>query len=164
LRNLQQKLTSLLFILLGLTPLLFILVISVKKQEIRHRMEEDMDRGQLQTVVIPEQEVIWMDKHEIWVNQSMFDIRSKKLENGVYTFTGMYDREETLLVLQEKKAAGQTNEDNKLLSQFFKSLPEFCVAHEETFDPAALNDPYKNYLTFAPADPFREIITPPPQG
>jgi hypothetical protein len=163
LRKINPKLTSILFILLGLTPLLFIIVISLKKQEIRHRMEKEMESGQLQTVMVPEKEVIWMDRHEIWVNNSMFDIHSKKLENGVYTFTGLYDEEETLLVKKESESAGETNEETNMLTQLFKSLPEFCNQHKDIFTSLSLQDPYRSYIGFYYTHPFREILTPPPQ-
>lgn len=153
-----------LFLLLGLTPLLFILVISIKKEEIRHRMKEELEKGHLQTVIIPENEVVWMDRHEIWVNNSMFDISTKELENGVYTFTGLYDEEETLLVEQERNATGETREENILLTQLFKSLPEFCGQHKEGFDPLSLDAHYRSYLSTLRVHPFREILTPPPQA
>jgi hypothetical protein len=127
-------------------------------------MQEELEKGQLQTVIISESEVIWMDKYEIWVNNSMFDIRTRELENGIYTFTGLYDAAETLLVKQERNAAGETQEEDTLLSQLFKSLPEFCGQHKYCFDLLSRRDLYNPYITTPPPPPFREILTPPPQS
>lgn len=126
-------------------------------------MKEKLEERQLQTVIIPENEVTWMDKHEIWVNNSMFDIQTKKLENGIYTFTGLYDEEETILVEQERNTAGKNNEQNKLLTQLFKSLPVFCEQNNEPGCFFSLHDLYTPLILPGPVNPFRKILTPPPQ-
>jgi hypothetical protein len=164
LKTATKKISSLFFILLGFTPLLFILFVTLKKKEIRHRMEEELRVRELVTVVIPESEVIWMDDHEIWANNSMFDIQTKKLENGIYTFTGLYDAEETLLVEQERKEAGKAKEQCKLLSQLFKHLPVFCIQQDENSSTLSKHDNYWNWLSTNPVSQFREILTPPPQA
>lgn len=163
-RTATKKISSLLFILLGFTPLLFVLIVSLQKKEIRHRMKEELGKKQLQTIVIPENEVTWMDKHEIWVNNSMFDIQTRKLENGVYTFTGLYDEEETRLVEKERNAAGKPSEQDQLLARLLKSLPVFCCELEEEFLLLPNNVNYRCFILAHPANPFREILTPPPQG
>lgn len=127
-------------------------------------MGKELGIRELQIVVIPENEVTWMDDHEIWVNNSMFDIQTKKLENGIYTFTGLYDAEETLLVEQERKEAGKADEKNKLLSQLFKHLPVFCPQQDASINPLSKHDGYKHWLCINPVSQFREILTPPPQA
>ena len=133
------------------------------KHDIRKRMKEKFESHQLQTVTIPENEVTWMDKHEIWVNNSMFDIVTKKLENGVYTFTGLYDDDETELVELERNAAGKNNEQNKLLAQLFKCLPHFFNESTEILHPLHQHDCYNSQVSPIPVSQFREILTPPPQ-
>jgi hypothetical protein len=164
LRTATKKISSLLFILLGFIPLLFVLFISLQKKEIRHRMEKELENGELQTIVVAENQVTWMDDHEIWVNNSMFDIATKKLENGIYTFTGLYDEEETKLVEKERKTTGNHEEQNKLLAQLFKSLPNFCNQQDQTADHSLEHTNYRLYLSNNPVNPFREILTPPPQA
>ncbi|MBP7316102.1 MAG: hypothetical protein KA968_12865, partial [Chitinophagaceae bacterium] len=119
----KKKIAAIFFILLGLSPLLFTLFISIKKEQIHYKMKMEFEKGALQTVVLPENKVVWMDKHEIWVNNSMFDIATKKLENGIYTFTGLYDEDETSLVEKEKESSEKNNEQDKRLSQLLKTLP-----------------------------------------
>lgn len=126
-------------------------------------MKEKLESQQLQIIIIPENEVTWMDKHEIWVNNSMFDIYTKKLEHGIYTFTGLYDDDETILVEQERNAAGKNNEQNKLLAQLFKCLPGFCNQYSEIQNPLCEHDCYSSLISPIPISQFREILTPPPQ-
>jgi hypothetical protein len=104
-----------------------------------------------------------MDKHEIWVNNCMFDIHTKKLEKGIYTFTGLFDNDETVLVEQERKAAGKNNEQNKLLVQFFKCLPGYCEQYTEITCPSSQYDRYNTLISPTALNQFREILTPPPQ-
>jgi hypothetical protein len=163
LRTATKKITSLFFILLGFAPLLFVLVVSIKKNDIHRQMKEKLKSQHLQTIILPENEVTWMDKHEIWVNNSMFDIHSKKLENGIYTFTGLYDDDETELVEQERNAAGKNNEQNKLLAQLFKCLPGFCNEYTEIATPLPDHYSYNSLISPIPISQFREILTPPPQ-
>lgn len=162
-KTITLKITGFLFILLGVTPLLFVLFITLKKEQVRLRMNQELKYQTLQTVIIPESEVIWMDKHEIWVNKSMFDIHSKKLENGIYTFTGLYDKDESLLVEMERNTAEKNKEQNRLLVQLFKSLPFFCRQLTEIQPAINKSGPYNSIIWQSPLNPFREIPTPPPQ-
>jgi hypothetical protein len=93
----------------------------------------------------------------------MFDIHSTKLENGIYTFTGLYDDEETELVTEEKNAAEKNQVQHKLLTHFFKSLPAFHPPQNELTPshPSGTQYPWVDLPGFN--NPFREIITPPPQ-
>lgn len=137
---------------------------TLKKQAIRIRMKEKIEQQSLQTVIVHENDVVWMDKHEIWVNDKMFDISSRTLQNGYYTFTGLYDDEETLLVNHERKAAGENNEQNKLLAQLFKYLPVFCSQAEVTHDPVFHSALNYSFTTQNPVEQYREILTPPPNA
>jgi hypothetical protein len=158
-----KKITSFLFILLGLAPLLAIVFFTVRKQNIQTRMKEKLEHHLLQTIVIPENNVTWIKKHEIRVNNRMFDIKTKKLENGVYTFTGLYDDEETKLTEQEKNAAGKNNEQNKLLAQFLKHLSLFFHYPDDNFTLSIQDNNFSFFIAKSPVFLFREILTPPPQ-
>ena len=126
-------------------------------------MKMEFEKGALQTVVLPENKVVWMDKHEIWVNNSMFDIATKKLENGIYTFTGLYDEDETSLVVKEKESSKKNNEQNKRLSQLLKILPIFCSLFKESYQfekPCSL---FYSFVSERHENPFKKILVPPPQ-
>ena len=103
-----------------------------------------------------------MDKHEISVNGHMFDINSKKLENGIYTFTGLYDDDETELI-QKQESTEKDKQQNKLLTQFFKSLPVFCNQYDTSDNPPLLSNCYIALASQNPIKQFQKISTPPPQ-
>lgn len=149
--------------MLGVTPLLFTVFIAVKELDIRQRMEKKLGSQELQTLLIPANEVNWMDTHEIWVNNHLFDIQSKKLENGIYVFTGLVDEEETILVENERKATGKNNDQHRLLVQLFKSLSVYCYGSTEY---NYLRSQQAGFTTINEQDPvnqYREILIPPPQ-
>lgn len=127
-------------------------------------MKEKLEKENLQTITIAEDKVVWMDKHEIWINNSMFDIHSKILKNGVYTFTGLYDEKETLLVEKHKRSTEKNNNENKLISQLFKCMqnifaPGINIDHETGTSNFHINI----FLTPSLTDPFLGKLTPPPQ-
>jgi hypothetical protein len=160
----NRKITSLLFILLGLAPLLYLFVTTVKKLEIWERMKEKLETHTLQTISLPEDKVVWMDKHEIWVNDQMFDIHSKKLEDGVYTFTGLYDEEETELVMKEKDAMEKNDEKNTILARLFQNIG--TIFYNQPAGMGCLAFCHDQFSSLTPGKAvvqFREILTPPPQ-
>jgi hypothetical protein len=159
-----KKITSLFYLLLGIVPLLLILFITLKKEGIHHKMKGKLKNQSLQTITLPENAVVWMDKHEIWVNNSMFDIHSKKLENGIYTFTGLYDDDETELVMQQQDTTEKDKQQNKLLTQFFKSLHNIFYTPSQGFDMTThKQNELFCYGSSSVITQSKEIPTPPPQ-
>ena len=161
-----KKITSLLLMLLGLSPLLLVLTFHLRKEEIRSKMRERLESSlELHTVTIPADKVVWADDHEIWHNEKMFDIKSKKLENGVYTFTGLYDDEETELANAKQTADKKNNEEQKLLTTYFHWV--WNSFQEKNFNPCInsivltehfiLNETLVNQL-------YSKVPTPPPRS
>lgn len=144
--------------------MLFFLFTILKKIEIRERMKGRLVTEQLQTIILPEQKVKWMDKHEIWVNDHMFDIHSKRLEHGVYTFTGLYDKEETMMVKKQHQTSEKDLLQNKLLTQLFKCVQGF---YSTPVQEAGLLISIQDHLLLrsfpGAVEQFKEILTPPPQ-
>jgi hypothetical protein len=127
-------------------------------------MKEKLESENLQTITIAENKVVWMDKNEIWINNSMFDIHSKILKNGVYTFTGLYDEKETLLVEKHKRSSEKNNNENKLISQLFKCLQNiFSSSIYCNSETSTRGFHVNNFLTPPLANPFLARLTPPPQ-
>ena len=128
-------------------------------------MKEKLETSLLQTITINEKEVVWMDDHEIWVNEHMFDIQTKKLENGMYTFTGLYDEEETTLVKKDKDTTEKNNEENQLLLSLFELLETTFIENEAN---SLLTDltiiEYRPLILQHMSSPFINILTPPPQA
>lgn len=149
--------------ILWLMPVLLTLSFIIKKHDIRNEMKEELKRENLQKVVLKKNEVKWVDDHEIWINNRMFDIKSKKIEGGVFIFIGLFDEEETELMQNENEAEEKKND--KTLVQFLKLIDNSFYnyllqfySHFESDDLAFFySSPEINF-------PFCEIITPPPQG
>lgn len=159
-----QKTSGFLFIALSITPLLLVIFFSVKEQVIQVQMKKKLESNELQTVMIPAEKVIWMDDHEIWVNESMFDIRTQKLENGVYTFTGMYDADETALVLQQKKTSKTQSDQQKQLVQTFNCLKNiFNDSGELLIHPPVVVITHHSFISLRLPEFSLPIPTPPPQ-
>ncbi len=159
-----QKILSLLFIIIGLTPFLFAFLLIIKKYDIHHRLKEEFEIKVLQIVSIPESEVIWMGKHEININNRMFDISTVRLEKGIYTFTGLYDDEETELRKQQRNPVSQSTENMYILSQAFKFLQNVYFDQPAlSFDLTQQQNKYPSFLSSAVVLQYLKIPTPPPQ-
>ena len=127
-------------------------------------MIEKLETSLLQTITINENDVVWMDDHEIWVNEYMFDIHTKKLENGIYTFTGLYDEQETDLVKKHKDTTEKNHEENQLLSSLVQLLQSVFIEDETNSLITDLKRiKYRPLILQNIPSPFISIITPPPQ-
>ncbi len=164
-KHLLKKIIALAFLLAGFMPVIFTLLFLCKQQMIRHEMKEKLETSLLQTITINEKDVVWMDDHEIWVNELMFDIHTKKLENGMYTFTGLYDEEETNLVKKHKDTTEKNNEEKQLLSSLFQLLQSSFIDNEAS---SLITDhtitEYRSLILQPMSSPFINILTPPPQA
>ena len=153
------------FLLTGLLPVLFTVFFLLKQQVIRHEMKEKLETSLLQTITINEKDVVWMDGHEIWVNEHMFDIHTKKLENGLYTFTGLYDEEETNLVKKHKDTTEKNNEANQLLSSLFQLFQSSFIDNvASSLITELIITEYRPLILQHMSSPFINILTPPPQA
>jgi hypothetical protein len=110
--------------------------------------------------------VVWIKyKKEIHLAGRMFDIKSIQLEDGHYTFTGLYDDEETTL---KKNLAGAMNPENKKTSHrlidFFQRLQVIVTDTEpENFFACIFKSKTRVYQIHISENPFKRIPTPPPQ-
>jgi hypothetical protein len=151
--------------MIGLSPIVSMLSLTIKKQEIREKMREELEVStELQTLQIPSSAVVWMDEHEIWVDNHMFDIHSRVLKNGMYTFTGLFDEEETQMIEDEQEQNAANENQSRMLGKVYKTMqlgfyePVFSFEYvSEVFE--INNSPYCVAMT----DIFPEIITPPPR-
>lgn len=152
------------FLLVVLAPLSYALTVVVKEQVIHRQMRSKLGRDQLLTITLKVDEVVWMDKHEILVDGYMFDISSRKLENGVYTFTGLFDKEETELVKNHQDHHDRSKDGQTQLLQSVFSLtaitPEASAAETHFINHSCI---YPAYLTLRIQSPVLDQLTPPPQ-
>lgn len=158
----KQRHISAVFLVLVTVPLLFIALTEISKWQLKARMQTLLKSGrQTVTLHLRAEEVKWMDKEEILVDGCMFDIKHSELNNGWYTFTGHFDKEETDFVnKQQNTHTTDTLTYNKLI-QLFKNL-------QQQFYPVAENAPAPagNAMLYAPYQPGAMLIVccpvPPP--
>lgn len=165
-KPIHKKITSLFFILPGFAPLLFIIIFSVKQQAIRHSMKERMENQSLHSITMANNEIHWAKKgKEILVNGKMFDVKSITCKNGLTTFYGLYDEEETLLkTVFEKGCKKKMADENMLLGQLFHCLQGIYfipINHNPLLSGKQI---YEGSLNSAKIQSwFNPILTPPPQ-
>lgn len=166
-RNATKKIAGVLFILLGTTPWLFVFIFLIRQQAIRHEMKEELEKDiPKQVVVIPDSEIHWVKKgKEIFFNERMFDIKTMVSRNGVTTFTGFFDDQETALKKQLTEGWNKrAPQRNHLLAQLIYSLQ--CTLSSTGYSETALyiikeKRPELDILFLT--DNYRKILTPPPQ-
>lgn len=127
-------------------------------------MRGELGIQKLQTIKLAEEDVIWMDDHEIWVNESMFDIHSKKTENGFITFTGLYDEEETLLVKREQNQEERDQDKNKVIISLLNCIQH--VYYNRSVDITFETHPQSREFPFWSSGDLQQhydIVTPPPR-
>ena len=164
-KHLLKKIVALVFLLAGFMPVSITLLFLYKQQLIKHEMKEKLETSLLQTITINEKDVVWVDDHEIWVNEHMFDIHTKKLENGIYAFTGLYDEQETILVKKHKDTTEKNNEESQLLSSLFQLLQSAFIEDEaNSLIKDLIITEYRPLILQNIPSPFKAILTPPPQS
>ena len=125
-----------------------------------------MENQSLHSITLANNEIHWVKKgKEIRVNGKMFDIKSTITKNGLTTFYGLYDEEETLLkTVFEKGCKKKMADENMLLGQLFQCLLgvyfipinqnpvlAYKQIHEGSFKSPKIQSRFKT------------ILTPPPQ-
>ncbi len=129
-------------------------------------MKERMEKQSLHSITLNDNEIHWAKAgKEIWAHGKMFDIKSTEYKNGLTTFYGLYDEEETLLkTIFSNGWKKEMSEQNQLLSQLFQCLQGiyFMPVTDDTvlsckqYHEASLNSPKLQ-------SQFKTIPTPPPQ-
>jgi hypothetical protein len=162
-----KKLTASSFILLGFAPVLFTAFFVLKQQQIRHRMKEQLEIQQLHTILLASDEVVWAKEgKEIWLDGKLFDVKSAEQKNGIITFQGLFDEEETALNKRfHDNWNKQSSEQNKKLALLFQTLQTIYFTLSADI-PVQTN--LHSLFSFSPAPGLptqvRTILTPPPQA
>lgn len=145
-------------------PMLMPALYEMQKWEIKKEMLGLLKERKLHTVRIPASDVVWMDDHEIWVNEHMFDIASSELADGIYTFTGLYDEEETRLVKMQMQTGEEESDDKQRIRQIVKFLNSPCIINDTELPYTRLSSKIIYPLVFSRIAPvFTAVTTPPPK-
>lgn len=165
-KRVNNSIISIFLLILSAFPFLFTFLLQAKKSTIHHSMIRKLETGFFQTITVKKENVHWLKKgKEILVYGRMFDIKSLTLQNGFYTFTGLYDDEETALLEQIRKNHQNNSPINKELVQLFQLL--HSQYSDPTFDEPFVPLQTSKYLTIiSPRLPSRFIskYKPPPQA
>jgi hypothetical protein len=165
----RKKVISVIFrfllLLLPVIPLCYAIVVQVKQEMIQANMKEKTEKALLHKVCMNETEVRWIKYgKEILINGRMFDIKSFLVKNGIATFFGLFDDEETALLNQIKKDH-QNNTGGKQIVQLFK-LFQFInnnAGEADNFSASLSSLKYPAYQSSSLLDPLIPRFFPPPQ-
>lgn len=159
-----KKITAFFLLLVGAMPFLFTLFFLVKQQIIRHEMKEKLEGEFLHTITVPKDKVNWVKYNkEIRIDSKLFDVNSFSEKNGIYFFTGLFDREETALndLLEKETEDGDQNE----LAQLFQLLQSSCTnLISNCFIISSQGKTTCFPILLDISSPFVNIPTPPPQA
>lgn len=164
----NQKITAYFLLVLILAPLSYMFLLQNRQQSIRQRMKTELEQSLLQDLVIPAGELVWFKPgKEIFVDNQLFDIKSIRYsQDGNAYISGLFDREETILVHQMKKDWDEQNKNSSrqvvLLFKMAQSLPGDCQLNTDSI----FIEINSRNIAGAPSllSGFNTIITPPPQA
>lgn len=164
-RTAFRNIISFIFLILGLSPILFVLFFALQQHSIRYQMKEKMEQAALHTIMLADNEIQWAKAgKEIWVEGKMFDIKSIEHKEGITIFNGLFDEDETLLK-QNLKANFEKDQakQNQLFSQLFQSLQgiyfENSIYHLNSNNKSTIS--FTHYTSRLHSN-FLETPTPPP--
>ena len=164
-KKITRSIAPLLLLFLSAMPLLFALFIQVKQEVIRNRMKANLASLHLQTITVRKENVRWVEgEKEILVNGRMFDIKSRKLQNDIYSFSGLYDDDETTFV-QQIENSHQRNQafNNEIATRVFQWLQS--IFYQPACENIVAQQFYKQKTVFItpvlPEQP-KTIPAPPP--
>jgi hypothetical protein len=110
----KQIIVALVLLVITSIPCLLFVYYQSAQWYIRHEMEEKLENSQLQTIVIPISDVQWYEENkEIIVGGKLFDIRSVVYQDGMASFTGLYDEQETNIKAQLENLELEDDENSK---------------------------------------------------
>jgi uncharacterized membrane protein len=158
----RGHIASILFGSLMFLPLIFIILLQAYLFYLSSTAIERMDDRRLETVVVEEHKVEWREAgREVTIDGAYFDLVSWELENGLYTFTGVYDEEETAVMEILGKQQGFWNSIISLLimGQCFALFIFYIVQFFKPFYFLKHHSFFENRYQFL----FRKIIAPPPR-
>lgn len=131
-------------------------------------MKERLERELLVSVTLNSGDILWVKKgKEILMDGRLFDIKSLQFNGNSYTFTGLFDDEETTLVKKMKKqhengnASTATNQAYIQLMQWLQSVFYDSQPLDTWLSQKQIFFCYSG--SFSLPRLFKVVLTPPPQ-
>lgn len=126
----QTDIISILFSSLLMLPLLLVIILQLWQLHLNHTAHKRIEKETVRTIVIKDEDVVWKEAgREVTIKGEYFDLISWSLKDGVYTFTGIYDKEETAVsnMLEKQNASGNFIIRLLIIGQCFASIVFFLV-------------------------------------
>lgn len=161
-RKNQINIISFFFSTLLILPLLLVIFFQLWQYHLSETGTERMETESIQTITVKVEDVIWKEEgREVTIRGEYFDLVSWTLNNGTYTFTGVFDEEETAVNKLLEKQNFSENIIIRLLiiGQCFASLIFFLL---NDFKFTGKQRKFQYFFTgykFL----FLKIIAPPPR-
>lgn len=165
---LKTKILSALFLFLSALPVICTIVYVVKTTVNTWQMKERLEQSSLQTITIPLNKIIWIEKgEEVLIEGKLFDVKSSTIILNEISLAGIFDTEEDKLI--EDINAMEENDDSSspvcsLLAQLF------CPAIFQQFNCNLSQNliynltQFPSFLAVPASGPFIGINTPPPNS
>jgi hypothetical protein len=160
-----RKITYVVSAIVMLSPLLYPVLIQVKQLQLKRQARERLEKQSLQKIMLAKNDFHWVEgKKEISINGNLFDVKSFRIENGIYYFTGLFDTKETFIVNRINETWNHDKKTSQVLTELFRMLQGMPdQAMNEILFPARPG----SLSFFDPPQPIPDEVskvwTPPPQ-
>jgi len=164
----MRKTAVSILLLVTITPMVYLFILPLKQQWIRHRMERELEEKADHTIILAENDLHWIRPgRELLVEGRMFDVKEiSYLDNSKVKIKGIFDEEETVFTRQLEKDHEENNTGGKkAFCDFFSfqlALPEYnaCNRPSSIDLKPCRNSSDDNILP----NTARDILTPPPRA
>lgn len=131
-------------------------------------MKEALEQSLLQGLVIPAAELQWFKPgKEIVVDNQLFDVKSIRYsEDGNAYISGLFDREESILIYEMKKDWNEQNRNSSRQVIWLFKMIQHIPEPDQMLSTPLTNSEAPEIMTGHPLLPagFTSIPTPPPQA
>ena len=163
----KQIVVALVLLLITSIPCLLFVYYQSAQWYAQQQMEEKLEKAHLQTLSIPVSEVKWFrENKEIIVGQKLFDVKSVINRDGIASFTGLYDDQETNIKTQLENL--ELEEDENAKNESAINLISILLFKGEDYNSSwLLNQLSTQYIDFSKDHLISPVIStpaPPPKS
>lgn len=163
----KQIIVALILLIITSIPCLLFIYYQSAQWYTQHEMEEKLEKEYLQTISIPVSDVKWYrENKEIIVGQKLFDVKSVIYRDGIASFTGLYDDQETNIKTQLENL--ELEEDENAKNESAINLISILLFKGEDLNPDwSLNQLSAQYIDFSNEHLISPVIStpaPPPKA
>lgn len=158
---------SLLLCTIAAGPFIFCCCFTIYRLVIRYEAREALEQKESITITIPTHELVWIEKgKELMIEGEMFDVGEYKIHGDSVMLTGLYDKDETLIIKKLNQVTGNTTNSGKETTLvIFKWFSCFASAgYHEAVSFSRNESLYHTYILISDklSASFRVTDSPPP--